>query len=490
VNGTNKTARTGRVTVPTPILGVAGGKTGTTSGAGGTFTVKGAGVTSLSAAETAMISSIKAAKKRVYVNLSANASNALISAVVAAAQTPGMDVKAILDTSAGFDKTWLLQQQLESSNVDTDVHASQPTPGSLVVADSTYLSLVGGKVKSDTSSADAQAAAFKANMLQSAPPDPKAQLIGKGQLALLPMPQSTRKRIVELINAAKKTIDLSIYQLQDREVIEALKKAAANGVKVRAMLEPHTVGSSNYVPVAAELKAAGIDVTTTPPNFDSSHNVDHAKFMIIDGAELVFGTGNLVRSGLGGVTEAAYNNRDFWVEDGRPDSINEAQQLFDADWQRKSTSSIPFKNLIVTPDNADARELALIAGATNRLYYFNQELVDPATIQALIAQKVAHPNLDLRVLVGYQPGFGGKPPKNDAAIAQLTDKKIPAKYLRAFYLHGKGIIADNKLFLGSQNGSNGGLVINREVGEEFDDPLLAWLADQVAAIFKGDFENA
>src|SRR5205814_972390 len=100
-----------------------------------------------------------------------------------------------------------------------------------------------------------------------------------------------------------------------------LKAAAARGVTVRVMLEPKTVGAANYTAVSKELAAANISVQPTPPVFDSSGNVDHAKFCLLDGAELLFGTGNLVRSGLGGDTVVTYDNRDFWVEDTRIESV-------------------------------------------------------------------------------------------------------------------------------------------------------------------------
>src|SRR5205823_1079527 len=110
---------------------------------------------------------------------------------------------------------------------------------------------------------------------------------------------------------AQTAIDLEIYQLQSPAVVAALIAAEQRGVTVRVMLEPKTVGYQNYKPVSAVLAAAGITVKTTPPAFDSSHNVDHAKFMLLDGATLLFGSGNLVRSGTGGNTALEFTNRDF-----------------------------------------------------------------------------------------------------------------------------------------------------------------------------------
>jgi phosphatidylserine/phosphatidylglycerophosphate/cardiolipin synthase-like enzyme len=459
-------------TVPPPDPTIVGGlpvvpiKPGALGTGGDTVGVtKSGGAGGVSAAEQAIIAALGAAKGHGYLYLSSSASNGLIAAVVAAAQRPGMQVKTILDTSAGFDKTWLLQQHLESSGVDTDVQAKGPG--------STFVTA-------------ANEAAFLAAMKQRPAPDPKAGLLPEEQIAIHPMPESGNKRIVELINASQESIDLSVYQLQDRDVIEALKQAAANGRQVRVMLEPKTVGASNYQMVAAELGAAGVQVKVTPPNFDSSHNVDHAKFMIIDGKEVAFGTGNLVRSGLGGVTEPEYNNRDFWTEDTRSDTIKDAVRLFNADWDRTPTTGEPFTNLIVTPDNALAATLAFIKNAQGHLYYFNQELEHPAVIAALIAKKRAEPNFDIRESLGYQPGFGG-PPKNQAAVDQLKQGGIQdAVLLRTFYLHAKGMVDAVSVMLCSQNASKDGLEANREVGETLPG---AAAANQVAGIFLADRKN-
>ena len=115
------------------------------------------------------------------------------------------------------------------------------------------------------------------------------------------------------------------------------------------------MGPRNFDRASQELSAAGVEVQPTPPAFDSGHKVDHAKLLVLDGQQLLFGPGNLVRSGLGGNADDTYDNRDFWVEDARAPSVREAEALFEADWARKPTDASTFQNLVVTPDNAEAR---------------------------------------------------------------------------------------------------------------------------------------
>ena len=202
---------------------------------------------------------------------------------------------------------------------------------------------------------------------------------------------------------------------------------------------------------------------------------------MIDDKELLFGTGNMVRSGLGGVTLGPYQNRDFWIEDGRAASVSAARALFDADLARKSTTGLDMSALVLTPDNADQKIGALIDGAQHRLFVYNQSLSDDDFTGRIVRAKQR--GVDVHVLLGYQPGFGSSPPANDPALAKLTAAGATAQYLKSHYLHGKAIVADDRAYLGSQNFTNGGLQVNREVGEIFDD---ADVVKTLAATFAKD----
>jgi phosphatidylserine/phosphatidylglycerophosphate/cardiolipin synthase-like enzyme len=298
------------------------------------------------------------------------------------------------------------------------------------------------------------------------------------------MPESGVAPITSAINQAVSTIDLEIYELNDPVATQALLAAAKRGVKVRVMLEPHTVGGNSYQAVSAKLAKNGVTVKPTPPDFDTHHNVDHAKFMVIDNTRLLFGTGNLDPDGLGRGTK--FNNRDFWVWDTRPLSVMEASRLFNADWDRRPTIRMQFDALLVTPDNTYEKVLALIDGARNRLLVYNQELFDPTLNQYILAAK--RRGVNVQVIAGNPGKFFGQRgrDKNAIAIQQFKAAGIPAVELTSLYVHGKGIVADNKVFLGSQNFSTGGLKANREVGEIIDDPVLA---NQVAATFAADMKK-
>jgi phosphatidylserine/phosphatidylglycerophosphate/cardiolipin synthase-like enzyme len=423
---------------------------------------------------------IDGATGRVWIDLSGLSTT--LSSHLSDAASRGVDVQVELVMHQSSDGAAVLAEQgLEATGVHVAVDNSDPLSGiRALIDDSLFAPVSGGKLKKVTDSAKVSGAVASFSKAVAEPTQPDDALPA-GHVRLLPMPDSTPGAIVSIIDRAHTSIDLEIYQLEDPLVTAALLRAADRHVKVRVMLEPKTVGAQNYDPQAKLLAHPGIQVQPTPPNFDHSGNVDHAKFFVIDGKELLFGSGNLVRSGLGGNHASEFNTRDFWVRDSHTAAVAEGKLLFAADWARHDTLSTKFSELVVTPDNADSSILALIGRAKTRVYVYNQSLSDSGIIQALIAAKQR--GADVRVLLGYQPGFGGQPPKNQSAIDQLSAASIPAHFFRRNYLHGKVVVSDDQAFVGSQNFTSGGLRNNRELGEILSD---ADAVDELASTFLAD----
>jgi len=48
-----------------------------------------------------------------------------------------------------------------------------------------------------------------------------------------------KPKVIELINNAKRSIDIEMFILSDRDVIKALRKASSRGIRVRIILDPH-----------------------------------------------------------------------------------------------------------------------------------------------------------------------------------------------------------------------------------------------------------
>jgi phosphatidylserine/phosphatidylglycerophosphate/cardiolipin synthase-like enzyme len=423
----------------------------------------------------AVLKLIDGAKTRLLVQAPTLADKTLVTHLKQAA-VRGADVHVyVVVPHAAHPATVLACEQLEASGVDTVSDRSSKLPGFLALADDTLLVTSTGKT--DTASDHVKTAAdkFAAAIAEDTSGSPPA--LGSDGTALMLMPESGPGPIVALMNGAKTSIDLELYQLQSPASVAALIAAQQRGVTVRVMLEPKTVGNKNYDQVKAVLHDAGVAVQPTPPKFDTGYLVDHAKFMVIDGKELVYGSGNLVRSGLGGNRALEFDNRDFWVRDARTASVAEAKKLFAADWGHTDTSSATFHALVVTPDNANGQLDDLIDSAKTRLYIYNQMLSDKTMVAKIIA---AHTRgVDVRVLLADLPALGSSPAANQDALDQISGAGAAADYFSTHYLHGKVIVADDTAFVGSQNFTGGGLLHNRELGEIFTSkPLVETLAKQ------------
>lgn len=416
------------------------------------FDAKADGVTS----SQAVLKLVDGAKTRLYIQAPTLADKTLISHLRTAAAR-GVDVHVyVVVPHPAHAPTVLAAEQLEADGVDVVSDRTAKLSGFLALADDTLLVTAAGKT--DTNADHVQTAADKFNAaiaedISGAPP-----ALGSDGTALILMPDSGPGPVIALMNGAKTSIDLELYQLQSPAAVAALIAAKQRGLSVRVMLEPETVGSANYKQVSAVLAASGVDVKTTPPAFSAGYTVDHAKFMVLDGKELLYGSGNLVRSGLGGNRALEFDNRDFWIRDTRSGSVADAKQLFADDWARTSTSG--FDNLVVTPDNANDQLDALVDSAKSRLYVYNQMLSDKTMIAKILAAKAR--GVDVHVLLANLPAIGSSPPANQGALDQLGDL---GAYFTKHYLHGKVIVADDRAFVGSQNFTGGGLLHNRELGE-------------------------
>lgn len=132
-------------------------------------------------------------------------------------------------------------------------------------------------------------------------PDPRAT----GPLSREPMlgamrvfyaPEQDLSRIdVDLIDSARREIDLAAYVLTDRIFIEALTRAAQRGVRIRLYLHPEQPGltSSAAPPFRRLLATPGLTV-----RFKSEGELMHLKAYQVDRRRLRSGSTNFSFSGL------------------------------------------------------------------------------------------------------------------------------------------------------------------------------------------------
>jgi phosphatidylserine/phosphatidylglycerophosphate/cardiolipin synthase-like enzyme len=100
---------------------------------------------------------------------------------------------------------------------------------------------------------------------------------------------------VALIGEAAKQVDIAAYVLTDRAVIEALREAAARGVKVRIWRDANMATKVGDYDVAAQLggRIQGLEIRSKSPGGELMHLKDYC----VDHHLLRTGSANFSRSG-------------------------------------------------------------------------------------------------------------------------------------------------------------------------------------------------
>lgn len=262
--------------------------------------------------------------------------------------------------------------------------------------------------------------------------------------------------VVRLIDGARRSVDVEVYLLTERDVLAALERAQARGVSVRVMLEPHPYGGGAGNREAFD-RLAGDRIAVKPTRHRFKYT--HEKAIVVDDAVALISTANFTHS-------AFTHNREYGYVDRAPQDVREIAAIFTADWQRQPvTPSVP--RLVVAPDNARTKLLALIRSATRTLRVQDEACSDPEVIAALQDRMRA----GVAVTVQLQEA---------REVKRLAQKGLPVRRMRGHYLHAKAIVADDaRAYVGSVNLTENSLDHNRELGILLDDPAIVGALDRV-----------
>lgn len=293
---------------------------------------------------------------------------------------------------------------------------------------------------------------------------------------LITEPQDDLTSIYNLISSAKKSIDITIYELTDITVTSMLGKAAAAGVTVRVILDQNDEKRSN-TPAYTYLQQNKVGVHWANPTFA----VTHQKTITVDDATSAIMTLNL--------TPSAYaTTRDFAVITNNAADVAAIVTTFNADFANKSITPPTGENLVWSPTNSSSSLLALINGAKHSLLISQEEFDDPQIASALASALKG--GVSVTLVQENQEG------KYNSVLTPL--KKAGAKIAvytstspKSYYIHAKSVLADYgtpqaKLFLGSENFTTDSLTKNRELGLIFSDSAcMSGVEDAITADFKG-----
>lgn len=289
----------------------------------------------------------------------------------------------------------------------------------------------------------------------------------RGGPQLLTEPAAGASAFVAAIDAAKSGIDVEMYVITDHSVQDALAAAARRGVKVRVILDRHPLGLGSDALLARQfLAAAGVAVRWAPDRFV----FDHAKTMVVDNRLAFLGSANYTYDGL-------HKNREYDIQTRNPAVVGALAQVFHDDWQGVHAGAGPRRVLVLSP-HAQSALIDLIAQARRRLYLEEEETPEPPVAQALMA--AAHRGVKVVLLEAATQSNRSGP--GAYQLGRLARSGVTAAVLSQPYLHAKLVVADNRVFVGSENLSTTSLEDNREVGIILDHPaFLSSLVNTVQA---------
>ena len=323
--------------------------------------------------------------------------------------------------------------------------------------------------------------------------------------------------IFKLLQTAKTSIDIEIYEIEDLRVQNAVLKAMDRGVSVRIIQESEAVGSHCPVfqkifagdPVDCKAQKTFVQKVRAKGGFyipfafqqfcdDSKYRcLEHGKMILVDGKKALISTGNFNASNLcdpkglpkvksiAGVNgELTTCNRDYSIVSSDPNVVSTLTAVFESDYNGNSydlskiLKTKAAQKITVSPLSM-APLLQFIRSAKKSVLIENQYLKNQEMNNELLA--AAKRGVKVFLVVNSACAFGKPDPTKDAAAIEQWNSTFKAfdqagVKTRAFtkqikingyngYLHSKAIVVDgSRAWVGSVNGSTQALNRNREYG--------------------------
>lgn len=354
-------------------------------------------------------------------------------------------------------------------------------------------------------------------------------------------PDSTYAVTKRLMDAAKKSILIGIYDFTAAHMKTLLLNALARGVKITLMLDVETTGAEEDL--FNELIELGVEGVRAPAcTSERAHYFAscHEKFIVIDGLWTLVQSGNYSNNSIplneqdGGDPNAFVNGSrdsglaiksrklakfftdvlrsDIALELNAPEGVVERVQPEGADvvWVEAAPKSMPSKLFpsktftlskplliqpVLSPDNYMSTIPGVLSAAKKSILieqqYIRGSQTDISILLAAIKEaRDANPDLHVRIVLGKI--FGAKDLEKEKKNLDLLKKKYGLKLGpnirfidtdRLVHCHNKLIIVDaREILVSSQNWSNSAVSKNREAG-------LLLNHKGIAKYFTGIFES-
>ena len=364
----------------------------------------------------------------------------------------------------------------------------------------------------------------------------------RGEIIAYASPDSTFAVTKELLDAAKKTILIGIYDFTAGYVADILKDAMARGIKVTLMLDTdHVKGEDELFENLADNGANCVPAPSCASKKIHYFRSSHEKVIVIDGETCLIQSGNYSKNSIplnleDGVDDHHFRtgNRDMGVvvrskelakfltkilksdmklELDAPEGLGHAfagppPMLVEAAPTKRPSKIFPSKTFklgsaldvqpVLTPDNymkavPDALRNARKSVLIQQQYIHSGDEAIATLLQAIADAVEGNDNFDVRILLGkvFDDNALSKEKENLKNMAEKYDLRISRniRYVdttRLVHCHNKLIIIDGEVVLvSSQNWSRAAVQDNREVGLLFEHKGVA---SYFTDIFEADWD--
>ncbi len=260
-------------------------------------------------------------------------------------------------------------------------------------------------------------------------------------MRLIIQPEDGVAPLLSAIKGAKKRIDIAIFRADRKDVENALRDAAARGVKVTALIASvNRGGTDNLRKLELRFLEAGIIVARTSGDLIRYHD----KFILIDRRVLYVLSFNFTHLDID-------HSRGFGIVTTNRAWVGEGIKLFRADCTRTSYKA-GLQTFVVSPANSRAALGTFLKRAKTQLLIYDPKISDKEMLRIL--QDRAKAGVEIRIIGKVSQGY-----------------KLDSQKLAAQRLHTRTIIRDRRqAFVGSQSLRPAELDSRRELGLIIHDP--------------------
>jgi cardiolipin synthase len=299
------------------------------------------------------------------------------------------------------------------------------------------------------------------------------------EFALVQYPDAGFGGLYAQTAAAKKSIDMEMYELSDQTEEAALVRAAHRGITVRVLLDSAYEEKQYNQPAYSILARGGVQVRWGDPGV-----IFHIKTTVFDDTTADISSAN--------VTSVYYaTTRDATVVDTYPVHVEAIEKTFDSDWGGGSpdadTSTAP--GLVWSP-GAESTMISQIDNASTSIDFTSEELSDTDVVGALVA--AARHGIRCRIAMVDQEEWHQAFAEVTAAGCQVH---VVPNVTNGFYIHEKLLLTDigttdAAMMLGSQNASYASLARNRELSIVLTGAQAPSVLAEAETTFNKDFATA